>query len=49
VLTLFSDGILEAISVKGVLGQERFLLGQLGRGPNGIEGVLGALKLTEIG
>ena len=49
VLTLFSDGILEAISVKGVLGQERFLLEQLSRGPNSIDGVLEALKLNEIG
>jgi len=49
VLTLFSDGILEVISVKGVVGQEKYLLEQLSKGPDSIDGVFDALELPEIG
>jgi len=49
VLTLFSDGILEVISVTGVLGQEQFLLEQLKEGPYTIDDVLTALALPDIG
>lgn len=49
VLTLFSDGILEVISVKGVLGQEKYLLERLKKGPDSIDDVLNALELPEIG
>ncbi|MEH6556379.1 MAG: fused response regulator/phosphatase [Oceanicoccus sp.] len=48
VLTLFSDGILEVISVKGVLGQEKYLLKQLSNGPDSIDGVLDDLGLSKI-
>lgn len=48
VLTLFSDGILEVISVKGVLGQEKYLLEQLSHGPDSIDGVLDELGLSKI-